>query len=375
MFRIEQSTKHLSRLQSPSFSDLDMKEREDLQEWLANTPDALGEELLIIQKEYSGFEGTRERLDLLALDKNRSLVIIENKLDDSGRDVVWQAVKYAAYCSTLTKAEIITIFKDYLEEQKLDGNASEVICKFFEVDDIEEINLNRGNNQRIMFVAARFQKEVTSAVLWLRAHEINAQCMEVTPYTFDGNHFLDIRQIIPTEENQHYMIQMKSKDSEESQTQKLVRERDEMAGQFWEKALEYFKQENLSLYSKISPAPYRRLSAGSGVSECAYALTFGKHEVRVEFYIRGSEQKDSKNIYDRLFESEEEIEKRFGADLVWERLDGKKACRIQHSKKFDGYNEDNWQEMIEWLCVHAQKLESAFRPEINKIKKIPSRIQ
>ena len=35
-----------------------------------------------------------ERLDLLALDKDGKLVIIENKLDDTGREVVfWQAIK------------------------------------------------------------------------------------------------------------------------------------------------------------------------------------------------------------------------------------------------------------------------------------------
>lgn len=39
-----------------------------------------GEELLIIQKEFDGFDDTRERLDLLALDKDGNLVIIENKL-------------------------------------------------------------------------------------------------------------------------------------------------------------------------------------------------------------------------------------------------------------------------------------------------------
>lgn len=51
----------------------------------------LGEELLIIQKEFAGFSDTHERLDLLALDKQGSLVIIENKLDDTGRHVTWQA--------------------------------------------------------------------------------------------------------------------------------------------------------------------------------------------------------------------------------------------------------------------------------------------
>jgi hypothetical protein len=58
---------------------------------------AFGEELLVIQKEFSGFSDTHERLDILALDKQGSLVLIENKLDDTGRDVTWQALKYASY--------------------------------------------------------------------------------------------------------------------------------------------------------------------------------------------------------------------------------------------------------------------------------------
>ena len=45
-----------------------------------------------------------EQLPLSALDKP---VIIENKLDDTGRDVVWQALKYTSYCSTLTNIQII----------------------------------------------------------------------------------------------------------------------------------------------------------------------------------------------------------------------------------------------------------------------------
>lgn len=71
----------------------------------------------------NGSATTRERLDLLALDKEGNLVIIENKLDDSGRDVVWQALKYASYCSTLTKEEIIRIFQEYLDKyQPLNKN-------------------------------------------------------------------------------------------------------------------------------------------------------------------------------------------------------------------------------------------------------------
>lgn len=103
MYQIDKSQNRIKRLAVKQFSDLGFTERAHLQEWLANEPMALGEELLIIQKEFDGFDDTKERLDLLALDKDGNLVIIENKLDDSGRDVVWQALKYASYCSTLKR--------------------------------------------------------------------------------------------------------------------------------------------------------------------------------------------------------------------------------------------------------------------------------
>ena len=98
------------------FKELHIKERENLQEWVAKNPEMLGEDLLIIQKEFDGFNDTNERLDLLALDKEGGLVIIENKLDDTGRDVVWQALKYASYCSTLTTSQIIKIYQEYLDK-------------------------------------------------------------------------------------------------------------------------------------------------------------------------------------------------------------------------------------------------------------------
>ena len=93
MFKIDSTTNRIRPLKTERFSELGFSERKHLQEWLENYPQALspgeGDELLIIQKEFDGFDDTRERLDLLAIDKDGNLVIIENKLDDSGRDVVW----------------------------------------------------------------------------------------------------------------------------------------------------------------------------------------------------------------------------------------------------------------------------------------------
>ena len=83
MFRIDKGDNSIKPLRARSFSELGFKERQHLQEWIAKYPSCLGEDLLIIQKEFAGFSDTQERLDLLALDKNGRLVIIENKLDDT----------------------------------------------------------------------------------------------------------------------------------------------------------------------------------------------------------------------------------------------------------------------------------------------------
>ena len=51
MFRIDHASNRIIKLKEVSFSELGFTERHHLQEWLANQPDALGEELLIIQNE------------------------------------------------------------------------------------------------------------------------------------------------------------------------------------------------------------------------------------------------------------------------------------------------------------------------------------
>ncbi|GAK86481.1 putative inner membrane protein [Vibrio ponticus] len=124
MYVIDQNKNNIVKINQVKFKEKNFTERTHLQEWIAKQPSCLGEELLIIQKEFNGFDETNERLDLLALDKEGNLVLIENKLDDSGRDVAWQALKYASYCSNLTKWAVVDIFNDYLSRYNIDGDAT-----------------------------------------------------------------------------------------------------------------------------------------------------------------------------------------------------------------------------------------------------------
>ena len=79
----------------------------------------------------------------------------------------------------------------------------------------------------------------------------------------------------------------------------------------------------------------------------------------MELYLDRS-QAENKWIFDQLERKQQEIEGRFGAELQWQRLDDKKASRICYSHPYDGFNEENWPAIIEWLCKHIINLEQAF---------------
>ncbi|WP_417607776.1 DUF4268 domain-containing protein [Primorskyibacter flagellatus] len=311
MFQIDRSANRLRKLERTSFSEVGFREREHLQEWLATMPDALceamseGEDgLLIIQKEFDGFDGTRERLDLLALDKSGQLVVIENKLDDSGRDVVWQALKYAAYCSSLKKAEIVGIFQQYLDRHG-SGDAASTICEFLGEDTLDQVVLNDGTDQRIIFIAANFRREVTATVLWLREHQIDARCIKVMPYKFEEELFIDLQQVIPTPEAADYMIRMAEKDSEEKSAKGELRRSHQTRLEFWSEVLEAMKKAGLERWQNINPSRDHWIHSSIGVSGCTLTLIFLRQEIRVEFQLNRTSREENKWLFDQLLAERE----------------------------------------------------------------------
>lgn len=376
MFTVNHQTNRISPVKTKKFSELGFKERQHLQEWLAHEPSALGEELLMIQKEFDGFNDTRERLDLLALDKDGNLVIIENKLDDSGSDVVWQALKYASYCASLTKAQIVEIYQQYLDRyEPVTGevdplnalaSASARICEYLDAPDLDELKLNLGNSQRIMLVAANFRKEVTSTALWLLGQGISIACFKITPYSLGEQLLLNIDQIIPTPEAKELMIGMNAKEAEEKNTEVVLKNRHTVRREYWEHVLEAFRKSACQLYNNISPSKDHWLSAGSGLSGCTYNLIFLQKELRVELWISRGITEENKHLFDLLSQSKQDIEHTFGAELDWMRLDEKKSCRIQFSIKADGFNKEIWPKAVAWHLEQMTKLEKALKGPLQK---------
>lgn len=202
LFRINADKQTSRQVREAEFAALGLQERYDIQEWIAANPSILGDDLLVIAKEYARFDWTNERLDLLAVDSLGNLVIIELKRDDTGADVHWQAIKYASYLNHATPAQIVGMLADYAEISK--EEAEEKLLRHLDAGDLG--SLNRG--QRIIIASHRFAREVTSAVLWIneRMDGDVITCIQLTPYQDGDSLYLQANTLIPVPGTEGYRI-------------------------------------------------------------------------------------------------------------------------------------------------------------------------
>ena len=199
LFRVNSDDQEIGEVE---FADMNLRER-DIQEWVLANPQILGEDLLIIQEEFSDFDRTNERLDLLAVDPDGKLVIIELKRDRSGVDVHWQAIKYASYLRRATPQQVVSLLAAHKNISPSD--AAERLREHTASETLDNLN----SNQRIILVSHRFAREVTSAALWLndKAQDENLiTCVQLIPYRDGGVLYVLANTIIPVVGAERYLI-------------------------------------------------------------------------------------------------------------------------------------------------------------------------
>lgn len=347
MYIIDRDKNRCKKIDEKTFSELGFRERDNLQEWFAKDPNMFGEELLIIQKEFDGFSDTKERLDLLALDRAGDLVIIENKLDDSGKDVTWQALKYASYCSSLSKEDIKSIYQSYLTKLGANEKAEDNLCDFFSLD-YEDILLNQGINQRIILVAANFRKEVTSTVIWLMNFNLRIKCLKVTPYQLEEELFLDVEQIIPVRDTEEYTIKIAEKSIAEKNEKAKVQNRHQLRFDFWTYLLNYMSSKT-ELFSTISPKNDNWIALGGGISGVSYDFVITKQGARVELYIGTSSKSKNEEIFDFMESKKHNMENDIKRNIQWARLEDKGSCKIFINVEGDYFDKESWDQLADKL--------------------------
>jgi len=144
-------------------------------------------------------------------------------------------------------------------------------------------------------------------------------------------------------------------------TKKDLAERHLDRYEFWKQLLEMAKHKT-NLLERLSPSYDYWISTGAGTSGIAYSLVIKKHDSQVEYYISKNNAEENKHIFDTLFKKKEEIEKRFGEPLEWQRLDQRIACRICYVINGIGLEDkDNWNNLQEKMIDAFIRLQSAIQ--------------
>jgi hypothetical protein len=198
-----------------SFAELGIQERQHLEERIKKNPDILGSKLLLITSEY---DKSDKRMDLLALDDVGKLVIIELKRDAAGSHANLQALRYAAFCSTLTFDDIVDLYATFAEIDV--SEAKQTIRDFVMTEDFSTLD----NKPKNILAAGSFDDpEITSCVLWLRSFAVDISCVEIAPYRMpDSCIVLVPRVIIPLPEARSYIVSGERKEAVEGRVTELT---------------------------------------------------------------------------------------------------------------------------------------------------------
>ena len=163
-----------------------------LEEWLESNPDGILEDgrILIIGRQirtdFGGF------VDLLGVDREGSLVVVELKRDRTPRDVVAQALEYAAFAARLDVDALEGILRVYQHEESL--SLAEHHREYFGIDESVAIAFNK--DQRIVIIGQRVTPEIRQTASFLGSKGIHVTCVEFTFFQASGGGRLLSQEIV-----------------------------------------------------------------------------------------------------------------------------------------------------------------------------------
>jgi hypothetical protein len=347
-----------------SFSDLKVRERDDLQRLLRSQIEVLGDELYVLSEEFGDWDDSRRRIDLLAIDPQANLVVIELKRTNDGGHMELQAIRYASMVSAMTFEKAETIHGMFLARMGEPAEEARTrMLAFLGWDEPEEESF--APDVRIVLVSEDFGKELTTTVLWLRDRDIDIRCIRLRPYRDGERTLVDVQQIIPLPEANEYQIQLREK---EQVGRKKRAERSDEHLRFWEGLIAIARSRN-TRHANIKPGTYHWLGASSGIRGLGFNYAIVKEYGIVELYIDRGDAVENKRIFDLLLSHKETIERAFGGPLSWERLDTKRACRIKQVIELGGYRspESQWPEIQTEMVNMMSKLEIALKPALETL--------
>ena len=305
----------IGKLKEVDIRELWKHEQYDFSEWLSkkenieNLNEILGLTLIDISKEtYVG----SYRCDLFAKDETTGIkVIIENQLEISNHDHLGKIITYA---SGLDAKVVVWIVKEAREEHR---------------SAIEWLNNNTNSN-------------------------VNFFLIEIHAYRIGESDPAPMFQVV--EQPNDFIKNNKSTNRDESMNRSQS-QRIEFWNQFNNVVIERGKPFNIR---KATTDHWYNVAIGTSEAHIDITLVNKDSLIGVELYIT-----DNKELFDKLFEKKDIIEKDLGFKLDWRRLDNSKASRIFYSIKglnFDDHS--NYNELMNKTIDLAILMRDTFKKYI-----------
>lgn len=137
--------------------------------------------------------------------------------------------------------------------------------------------------------------------------------------------------------------------------------------EFWKQLLEYNKKMRTS-FSNISPSKENWISAGAGTSGVLYQYVINMNEARIQLAMEGADANKNKRTFDALYQEKESVEKEFGEEFTWRRLDDRKSSYISKTVADKGLEDaDDWPKIIENMTDCMIRFEKVMGKRIRQV--------
>lgn len=343
-----------------SFPELGIGERADIQRLLRGQISILGEELLVLAEEFGDWKESKRRIDLLAVDRDANLVVIELKRTQDGGHMELQAIRYASMVAAMTFERAAAIYAAFKSEP-IDA-AKKQLLEFIGWHEPDEDAF--ANQVRIVLVSADFSKELTTAVLWLREHEIDIRCIRLQPYTVAGKTLVDVQPIIPLPEAEEYTVRLREKEQEERRNRsgRWSAESRQFCIDYWNGVLDAIRPSGIL---QTDGKAMRKEDMRFKVNWPTFYLKayFSRRAPKMSVWLqpRGSLATEH---YESLKVHQAEIDKAFGAGLLWQDEE------LSITYRLDGYDANirtEWTRQHQLIAKTVIALYNATKPYVEPL--------
>lgn len=209
----------------------------------------------------------------------------------------------------------------------------------------------------VVWVADAFRAEHRAALDWLNERTDERTRffgVEVSAIRIDDSALAPLLELVATPNDWQKEVRSQAAAAGLSPRQASYRE-------FWGIFLDLLQQQHPGWTNTRKPSPQSWMNLPAGVSVANYAVASGRDQLRVEIYFSSRSAEINEGNFNALLKHKDQLETAFGDPLLWDPLEGRKACRVSFSRAGDIMDQQEWPEYAQWFVDTVNRLRGAVQ--------------